>query len=410
MAANIVAVINELASSKQIDKKRIEEEIKEGLLLAISKKLMPHNEVSVETDYTRDLFIIRLKKLVVEDDMHLGEISLHDALKKSPKAKLGDLIEVEMQLTDFEPKIIYTARKMIQDRLKKIEEDRIIFDFEKQKGKIVSGKIRSVDYNGYKVDISYTDALLPVEEQVDEEFYKAGDIIKAYVVNIRKRRADVMVILSRNRPEFVQKLFELEVPEILSGDVIVKKIVREPGIRTKVAVIGVKKGVDPVGACFGVKGSRIEQIRKELHNEVIDVICWDDSPEQLIANAIGSDLVEKVYLADRGKFARIVVSEKNKNQAIGKQGKNVRLASKITEYNLDIYTEEQFEEKIAEERRITSYVSELDGVTPKIAVILKGHGYTSVQDIFKATVDELCNLENIGEKTAIKIKESAEHF
>jgi N utilization substance protein A len=155
---------------------------------------------------------------------------------------------------------------------------------------------------------------------------------------------------------------------------------------------------------------RIEHIKKELHGEVIDVICWDDSPEQLIANALGNDLVDKVYLSDRGKFARIVVSTKNKNLAIGKAGKNVRLASKLTEYSLDIYTEEEFEEKIAEERRVTSHITELDGVTPKIAETLKQHGYTSVQDIYKASVDELCNMENIGEKTASKIKEAAEYF
>ncbi len=410
MAANITSVIMELATTKQIDRSKIEEEIKSSLYTAISKKLLPENELEIIADFENDKLVAKMKKLVVEEDMKLGDISLKDALKINKKAKLGDYLQVEVPIVDFEPKIINIARKTIQERIRKIEEDRIIFDYEKQKGQIVSGKIRTVDYNGYKIDIGYTDALLPVEEQVESEYYRVGDIIRSYVVNIRKRRNEVMVILSRNRPEFVQKLFELEIPEILDGDVVIKKIVREPGIRTKVAVSALKKNIDPVGACFGKNGTRIDMIRKELHGELIDVISWDESPEQLIANAIGNDLVDKVYLSDRGKFGRIVVSEKNKNLAIGKQGKNVRLAAKLTEYSLDIFTEEEFEEKIAEERRITSHISELDGVTPKIAEILKKHGYTSVQDIFKASVDELCSMENIGEKTAQKIKESAEFF
>lgn len=139
-------------------------------------------------------------------------------------------------------------------------------------------------------------------------------------------------------------------------------------------------------------------------------MLWAESPEQLIANAIGPDLVEKVYLAERGRFARIIVSEDNKNLAIGKKGKNVKLAAKLTDFKLDIYTEEEFEEKISEERRITSHVSDLDGVSAKVAEVLKEHGYTSVQDIYEASIEELCNLEGLGKKTATKIKESSKFF
>lgn len=202
----------------------------------------------------------------------------------------------------------------------------------------------------------------------------------------------------------------MEVPEIENGDIEIKKIVREPGVRTKVAVHAVSNDVDATASCLGPKGVRIESIRKELNGELIDVVSWDSSPEQLIANAIGMDVVEKVYLAQRGNFARIIVSEENKNLAIGKQGKNVKLAAKLTDYKLDIFTEPEFEEKISEERRITSHVSDLDGVTPKIAQILKEHGYTSVQDIYSSTVEELCNLEGLGKKTAQKLKESAKYF
>ncbi|MCK4956360.1 MAG: transcription termination factor NusA, partial [Candidatus Cloacimonetes bacterium] len=230
------------------------------------------------------------------------------------------------------------------------------------------------------------------------------------VIDIRKRRNDVVVVLSRTHPAFVKKILEMEIPEINSGDVEVKKIVREPGVRSKVAVVSNTTGVDATACCLGPKGMRIEQVRKEINGELVDIVQWDDSPEQLIANAIGPDLVEKVYLAERGKFARIIVNKNNKNLAIGKQGKNVKLAAKLTDYKLDIFTQEEFEDKIAEERRITSHISDLDGVSAHLCDILKEHGYTSVQDIFDASVEELTNMEGMGTKTAEKIKESAIYF
>jgi N utilization substance protein A len=315
-----------------------------------------------------------------------------------------------MNISEFEPKVIRNARKAILERIKLLEEDRIMFDYENQKNQLVSGKITKDDFNGYLVNIGYADALLSKEEQVEDEYYKVGDVIRCYVVNIRKRRKDVIVILSRTRPEFVKKIFESEIPEITSGEIEIKKIVREPGMRTKVSVHSNNAEVDATAACLGPHGVRIEAIRKELNSELVDIVVWDSAPEQLIANAIGPDLVEKVYLADRGKFARIIVNRDNKNLAIGKKGKNVKLAAKLTDFKLDIYTEEEFEEKISEERRITSHISDLDGVSSKVAEVLKVHGYTSVQDIYEASIEELCNLEGLGKKTAEKIKESSKYF
>jgi N utilization substance protein A len=411
MSGNLIGSLAALANLKQLNKSQLQEIIHDGLYQAISKKLREENELEIVTNFDSNRIVARFYRIVVEQDFELGQISRSEARKKyNPRAELEDKIRVEIPITEFEPKVIKIARKAILERIKALEEDRIVFDYEKQKFQVVSGKVRKNDFNGYVVDIGYADALLPLEEQVDEEYYKAGDIIRAFVVNIRKRKNDVVVILSRTRPEFVMKLFESEIPEITTNDVEVKKIVREPGIRTKVAVASLNAEIDAMAACLGPKGIRIEQIRKELNGELIDIVLWDESPEQLIANAIGPDLVEKVYLAERGKFARIIVQDANKNLAIGKKGKNVKLAAKLTDFKLDIYTEEEFEDKISEERRITSHISDLDGVSSKVAEILKEHGYTSVQDIYDASIDELCNLEGLGKKTAEKIKESANYF
>ncbi|MDD3051665.1 MAG: transcription termination factor NusA [Candidatus Cloacimonetes bacterium] len=411
MTGNMMAILNDLANLKQLDKVKLAEIIQDSLYQSISKKLVPENELQIIADFKNNRIYARFKKIVVEQDFSLGQISLEDArYYYDGEAEVGSTIPVEMSIQEFEPKVVKIAKRVIHERIKKLEEDRIMFDYEKQKNQIVSGRIRKVDYNGYLIDIGYADALLPTEEQIEDEYYKVGDIVSAYVINIRKNKDDVKIILSRSNPEFVKKLFESEVPEIFAGEIEIKKIVREPGVRTKIAIESKVPKIDAAGSCLGPKGMRIEQIRKELHGEQIDIVVWSDSPELLIANAIGPDLVERVYLAEHGNFARVIVSQGNKNLAIGKVGKNVKLAAKLTDYKIDIFTMEEFEDKIAEERRITSHITDLDGVTPKIAAILKDHGYTSVQDIYEATIEELCNLENIGSKTAAKIYEASKTF
>ncbi len=410
MSSNLLGIITELANVRQLDLGRLREVIVESLNNAISKKLKPENGLEIITDFNTNYLAARFKKQVVDKDETLGQISLKDAYEYEDDPKIGDWVTIEIPVSALEPKLVRIAREEIGNKIKRLEEERKMFDYEKQKNQIVYGKVKKIDYNGYKVDINFAEALLPIEEQIEEEYYKVGDYIRAYVLNVRKKGPEIIVILSRAHPEFVKRLLEIEVPEIANGEIEVKKIIREPGIRTKVAVIAKAKNVDPVGCCLGPKGIRVEQIKKELHGEAIDILPWSDDPEVLIANAIGPEFIEKVYITEKGKFARVIVREENKNSAIGKMGKNVRLAAKLTDYKLDIYTHDEFEEKIAEERRITSHVSELDGVSSKISDILREHGYTSVQDIYNASIQELCNIEGIGQKIAEKIKEAAKHF
>lgn len=410
MSANLLSIITELAKIRQLDQERLRDVIVDSLYNAISKRMKPENELEIVADYSSNYLGIKFKKLVVENDETFAQISLADAQAIDKNAYLGQLIDTELPINALEPKLVKIAREEISFKIRRLEEDRKMFDFEKQKNQIVYGKIKKNEYNGYIVDIGFADALLPQEEQIDEEFYKIGDSIRAYVLSVRKRANEITVILSRAHPEFVKRLLELEVPEVHSGEIDIKKIIREPGIRTKVAVYTEKANLDAVGACLGPKGIRVDAIKKELHGEAIDILEWSDDPQILIANAIGPELVQKVYTTDKGRFAHVIVSEPNKNLAIGKLGKNVRLAARLTEYKLDIYTQDEFEDKIAEERRITSHINELDGVSEKIADILKEHGYTSVQDIFSATEQELWNISGINEKTVMLLKEAAKHF
>ena len=411
MGFNLIAIIDEFARLKQIKREVIADIIKDSLEATLSKKLNTNCELSVKIDFDENKVVANLlAKIVEEVKKNFDEINLKDAQKIIPTAQIDDYIPVEIPITEFGRKTIQSARQAIINRIRESETEKIKVDYEKQKGQIVSGVVKKVEYNGYIIDIGFTEGLLPTEEQVETEFYKTGDYIKASIANIRHQKGRVRVILSRRRPGFIIKLFESEIPEILDGDVVIKKIVREPGYRTKVAVYSTNKNVDAFGSCVGPKGMRVEEIKKELHGEQVDIIVWSENHEQFIKNSIGSELVKRVYLADKGKFAQIITDEKKKNIAIGKGGKNIKLAAKLTNYKLDVLLEEEYEEISANERRITSTIFELEGVSEKIGIILHNAGYTSVQDIHLASIRELCQIEGIGVKTTEKIKESAKYF
>jgi N utilization substance protein A len=400
-----------LAAIKQLDKEVIQEMIMEAIHTTLSKKLEPENELEIFVEESSNTIKAHYLCQVVETESRLGEISLEEARKQFGRAtQLGDFVPQVMAMHEFEPKLIKTAQKAIQDKIRQLEEEKIQNDFNKQKHTIASGKIKTIDdTGGYRIDISYTDALLPADEQVENEYYRVGDNIKAYVTNIRNHHSNVTIILSRTNPEFVKKLFETEIPEVYDGTIKILKIVREPGIRTKVELMSTDPKLDPVAVCIGPRGARIDSIRKELRGEQIDIVVHDEDPEKMIERALGVEKVKRVII-ERNRSASVIVEEPDKVVAIGKGGKNVKLAAKLTGMKIDIYTQEEFEEKMAKERRTVSHVTDLDGVTPKIAEVLRQSGYTSVQDIYAASVDELCNLEGVGQKTAERLKEAAKFF
>ncbi len=412
MSANILEALTKLAAIKQLNPALIQDIIVEAVTSTLQKKLDPDADLQVYVDAISGNIKAKFRCVVVEMEEGLGEMSLSEARSEyDPKAVLGQFIDKTMSLHEFEPKLVKTAQKIIQDRIRRLEDEKIQNDFNKQKHTIVTGKIKAIDENngGYRVDIGYTDALLPLDEQIENEFYRVGDNIKAYIVNIRAGSGGVTMVLSRTNPEFVKKLFEAEIPEIFNESLKIRKIVREPGIRTKVELEANDPKIDPIVACVGPKGTRIDSIRRELHGEQIDIVVHSEDIEKMIEHALGVEGVKRVII-ERNRAASVIVEEADKVMAIGKQGKNVKLAAKLTGMKIDIYTVAEFEEKQAKERRTISHVTELDGVTPKIAESLRNAGYTSVQDIFMASVDELCNLDGLGQKTAERLKEAAKYF
>ncbi|MEN6444482.1 MAG: transcription termination factor NusA [Candidatus Cloacimonas sp.] len=411
MSTNIVEALSKLAAVKQLDKEVIQNIILESVTSTLQKRLTPEAELKVYVDDLSGSVKVQFKSVVVEREEGLGQISLMEAKAEyNPNAQPGEMIEKTMSLYEFEPKLVKTVQKIIQDKIRMLEDEKIQNDFNKQKHTIVTGKIKAIDdFGGYIIDIGYSDALLPLDEQIENEFYRVGENIRAYVVNIRTGKKGVIIVLSRTNPEFVKKLFEAEIPEIFSEEIKIRKIVREPGIRTKVELETDNPKIDPIVACIGPKGTRIDTLRKELHGEQIDIVVHSEDPEKMIENALGISGIKQVII-ERNHSASVIVDEADKLTAIGKQGKNVKLAAKLVGMKIDIYTMPEFEEKMAKERRTVSHITELDGVTPKLAEVLKNAGYTSVQDIFTASLDELKNLEGMGQKTAERLKEAAKYF
>jgi N utilization substance protein A len=411
MSANILDAVIKLAAIKQLNKDEIQQIIIETVISTLSKRMKPESNLEVLVDQATGSIKAKFLCTIVETEHNLDEINLLDAKESYGKqVKIDDTFTREMALSEFEPKLVKTAQKIILDKIRDLEHERIKTDFDKQKHTIVTGRVKSIDdVAGYKVDIGYSEALLPPDEQIDNEFYKVNDMIKAYVVNIRTKDSKVMIILSRTNPEFVKKLFEAEIPEIFHGSVKIKKIVREPGIRTKIELESTDSKIDPIACCVGSKGTKIDSIRRELHGEQIDIVVHSEDVETMIAHALGLESIKRV-IVERGKTAAVIISEEDKVTAIGKQGKNVKLAAKLCGFKLDIYTQEEFEDKMSKERRTISHIKELDGVNAKIEEILRKHGYTSVEDVYSASLDELCNLDGIGQKTAEKLKEASRLF
>ncbi|HNW23996.1 MAG TPA: transcription termination factor NusA, partial [Candidatus Cloacimonas sp.] len=351
MAINTIEALSKLAAIKQLDTGMIQNIILESVTSTLQKRLEPEAELQVFVDELSGSVKVKFKSLVVEQEESFGQISLIDARNEyNPKAQVGDYIEKTMSLNEFEPKLVKTVQKLIQDRIRQLEDDKIQNDFNKQKHTIVTGKIKAIDdFGGYIIDIGHTDALLPIDEQIENEFYRVGENIKAYIVNIRPGKDGIVIILSRTNPEFVKKLFEAEIPAIFSGEIKIRKIVREPGIRTKVELETVDPKIDPIVACVGPKGTRIDSLRKELHGEQIDIVVHSEDPEKMIENALGIEGIKRVII-ERNHSASVIVDETDKLMAIGKQGKNVKLAAKLVGMKIDIFTMAEFEEKMAKER------------------------------------------------------------
>jgi len=416
--------LNDISVDKGLNKDEVMEVVKGSLVTAYQKRFGPEVQLEVVLDREKPEVSVTVIRRVADPVVDPAlEVSLTEARQIKSDAALGDVVELKEYPMEFSRVGAANVRQVLLQRLKELEKEIIYNEFIKKEGEIINGYfLRWRDRDIMYVDLGRAEGILPRREQIPGERFRTGDRVKALVKSIelkreRSREPGPFITLSRAAPEFVRKLFELEIPEIYDGIVEILGIVRQAGYRTKLLVRSHRADVDPVGACVGIKGVRIQSIVRELGNERIDIINYSDQPAELIANALSPARVSEVRAEPRNREALVIVPDDQYSLAIGINGHNVRLASQLTDYKLLIKTITQFGEEMtspearAELERIFAApeiepeldytpVSELPGMSARIAGLLESAGIKSVEELIELEPEALEKIPNIGKNTA----------
>ena len=352
MNRELIAVIDEIGRQKGIDKARVIGAIESALQTAAKKRFGQVENIQVEIDSKTGEISVVSKKIIVDTVANpKAEISLKEARQYDEGAEVGDEIGSLIEMDELGRIAAQTAKQVIFQKVREAEWEAVQKEYSTRQGDLVNGIILGMERRNFLVDLGKTEAILPIQEQIPRETYRRGDRVKALLLEVRRTPKDVQVILSRSHPQFVAKMFELEVPEVGEKIVEIKSIVREPGDRTKIAVSSRDKAVDPVGACVGIKGSRVQAVVRELRGEKIDIITWTQDPRVFIAEALNPATIEKVGIDEEKKSALVVVADSQLSLAIGKNGQNVRLAARLTGWKIDIISATEYEKEKAERDR-----------------------------------------------------------
>jgi len=342
--------IDQICKEKGISKEVLLEALRSALLSAARKRFGGRTNIDLTIDPKSCTISFFETKRVVETVTDVNEeVSLEDARKVSLDAEPGSVLTVPLAVPDFSRIAAQTAKQVIFQKMREAERDVIYNEFKDKVGQIVSGVVMRKDKGLYFLNLGKTEALLPVKDALPNENLKRGDTVRAYVEQVRVTPKGPVIMVTRSSPQFVAALFKMEVPEINDGLVIIKDIVREPGERTKLAVYTKNPAIDPVGACVGMKGTRVQSIVRELRGERIDIIPWTDDPRQLVARALSPAIVDKIGINEETKTAMVVVNDQQLSLAIGKRGQNVRLAMKLTGWDIDILSESEYSKLRIEE-------------------------------------------------------------
>lgn len=345
MTKELCHIVDQISREKSIPREALINALESALISAIRKRFGGRTNINLRIDHkTCTISITEKKRVVKEVKDRDAEIRLEDARNIKPEVNEGETIDIPLHLEDFGRIAAQTAKQVILQRVREAEKDVIYNEFKDKKGSIISGTIMRKEKGNYYISVSKAEAVMPVKESLPGENLKRGDIVKAYVTDVQMTSKGPLILLSRTAPEFVAGLFRMEVPEIADNMVIIKNIVREPGERTKIAVYSPDPGIDPVGSCVGMKGTRVQAIVRELKGERIDIIPWNDDPRTLIARALSPAHVERIGINEAEKTAMVIVPDDQLSIAIGKKGQNVKLAMKLTGWDIDIMSESEYSE------------------------------------------------------------------
>ncbi|MBW1721109.1 MAG: transcription termination/antitermination protein NusA [Deltaproteobacteria bacterium] len=405
MVTELKRVIDQVSREKGIDREVLIKTLEDAVRAAAKKKMGPNYDLEVNyNEELGEIEVFEFKEVVekVEDD-HL-QISLEEAREIDPESEIGDSLGVKMDTDEFGRIAAQSAKQVIMQRLREAERNIVYDDYKDRRGEIIHGIVQRFDKGSIIVNLGRTEAELPPREQIPKEVYRQGDRIRAYILDVKQFSRGPQIILSRTHPNFLSALFENEVPEISEKIVSIVQVAREPGSRAKIAVQSRDSDVDPVGACVGMKGSRVQAVVQELRGEKIDIVPWDPDPAKFICNALAPAEITRVIMDEEDQAMEVVVPDDQLSLAIGKRGQNVRLASKLSGWHLDVTSETNYNRALKE-----AYDSllKIDGVGEKTALNLYQAGYRSARDVAAAQISDLMTIQDMDEEKARTIIENA---
>ncbi|SMF74529.1 NusA antitermination factor [Tistlia consotensis] len=408
----LLQVAEAVAREKGIEPGEVIVAMEQAIQKAGRAKYGQEHDIRAEMD--RRTGEIRLRRyLTVADPIEneFTEVDLKTAQLRKPDAKLGDVLIDELPPIDLGRIAAQTAKQVIVQKVREAERTRQYEEYKDRVGEIVNGIVKRVEFGNVTVDLGKAEAMMRRDETLPRESHRTGDRVRAYIYDVRQEMRGPQIFLSRAHPQFMAKLFAQEVPEIYDGIIEIKSVARDPGSRAKIAVISHDSSIDPVGACVGMRGSRVQAVVGELQGEKIDIIPWSPDPATFVVNALAPAEVTKVVLDEEQGRIEVVVPDEQLSLAIGRRGQNVRLASQLTGWDIDILTEEEESARRQEEFRSRSqmFIDALD-VDDVIAHLLVAEGFTSVEQVAYVPLDDLSDIEGFDEEVAEELRQRAQNF
>ena len=410
----LLRIAEAVASEKSIDKEIILSSMESAIQKAAKTRFGSDNDIRAKIDReSGDISLHKVLKVVQAPENLDTEISLEHAIKKENKENIniGDEIIEQLPPVDFGRIAAQTARQVINQSVRAAERERQFNDFIGKKEEILSGIVKRLEYGNVIIDLNRAEAIIKKEELIPREILKTGDRIKAYCYDVVRENKGQQIFLSRAHPKFMEKLFFQEVPEIYDGIIEIKSTARDPGSRAKICVYSNDSSIDPVGACVGMRGSRVQSVVNELHGEKIDIVHWSEDPAVLVVSALAPAEIQRVIIDDQNRRIEVILTEENLSKAIGRRGQNVRLASKLINFEIDILTEKEESEKKQLEfnEKTEIFIKNLE-VDETLGQLLVVEGFSSIKEICEATIEEISKIEAIDENTAQELKERAEEY
>jgi transcription termination/antitermination protein NusA len=408
----LLQIADAVAREKSIDRQIVLASMEDAMQKAARSRYGQETEVRAEINAkTGEVRFSRLLQVVDQIENDAKEITLTEARKKNPAAQVGDWIAETLPPFDFGRIAAQSAKQVIVQKVREAERDRQYQEFKDRIGEIVNGVVKRVEYGNVIIDLGRGEATIRRDEMIPREQFRPGDRVRAYVYDVRREQRGPQIFLSRTHPQFMAKLFRQEVPEIYDGVIEVKAVARDPGSRAKIAVISRDSSIDPVGACVGMRGSRVQAVVNELQGEKIDIIPWSQDAATFIVNALQPAEVVKVVLDEDSERIEVVVPDDQLSLAIGRRGQNVRLASQLTGWDIDILTEAEESERRQKEfvERTNIFMKALD-VDEVVGQLLASEGFRSVEELAFVEPSELAAIEGFDADTAEEIQNRAREY